>query len=78
MKPKLEMLRRLLSFLVGSQQGMKVKRPVVFSIHLENKFLCEKRERGFRGEPGEGHLYVSTLAGADLTSYVHTVVQRLL
>lgn len=77
MKPKLEMLRRLLSSLVGSQQGMKAKEDLLLLTHLENKILCEKRERGFRGEPGEGHLYVSTLAGADLTGYVHTAAQQL-
>lgn len=68
MKPKLEMLRRL-SGLPAGNEGQR--RPDAFSIFLENKFLCEKRERfqrrTWRGTPLmrlKGNLHSSHMQAA--------------
>lgn len=45
MKPKLEMLRRLLSSLVGSQQGMKAKEDLLLLAFILKTRFCVRKER---------------------------------
>lgn len=45
MKPKLEMLRRLLSSLVGSQQAMKVEDDLLLLALILKTSFCVKKER---------------------------------
>lgn len=55
MKPKLEMLKRLLSSLVGSQQGMKAEEDLLLLAFILKTRFCVRRERlqrkAWRGTP---------------------------